>query len=82
MTRFLYSAKAAPYIFTAPFVLSFCIFFLYPLISVVIMSFQSILPGEIRFIGLENYKALNKPTFYTALFNTMKYTFWTLLILI
>ncbi|PWQ83626.1 arabinose transporter permease, partial [Enterococcus faecium] len=30
--RLLYSAKAAPYIFTAPFVLSFCIFFLYPLI--------------------------------------------------
>ncbi|MBU8684631.1 sugar ABC transporter permease [Bacillus haynesii] len=80
--RLLYSAKAAPYIFTAPFVLSFCIFFLYPLISVVIMSFQSILPGEVRFIGTENYKALNNPTFYTALFNTVKYTFWTLLILI
>ncbi|GIN52671.1 L-arabinose transport system permease protein AraP [Bacillus paralicheniformis] len=46
------------------------------------MSFQSILPGEVRFIGTENYQALNNPTFYTALFNTVKYTFWTLLILI
>ncbi|MDA1477554.1 carbohydrate ABC transporter permease [Bacillus changyiensis] len=82
LSSFLYSAKAAPYIFIAPFVISFCIFFLYPLISVLIMSFQSILPGDIHFVGLDNYKALNNPTFFTALFNTITYTFWTLLILI
>lgn len=44
----LYSKKAAPYLFTAPFVISFLIFFLYPIISVFIMSFQRILPGRFR----------------------------------
>ncbi|MGQ9008972.1 carbohydrate ABC transporter permease [Bacillus stercoris] len=77
-----YSKKAAPYLFTAPFVLSFLVFFLYPIISVFIMSFQRILPGEVSFVGLSNYKALNNPTFYTALWNTLEYTFWTLIVLI
>nr|MCX3330201.1 sugar ABC transporter permease [Bacillus pacificus] len=78
----LYSKKAAPYLFTAPFVISFLIFFLYPIISVFIMSFQRILPGEVSFVGLSNYTALLNPTFYTALFNTLEYTVWTLIVLI
>ncbi|MCY8488023.1 carbohydrate ABC transporter permease [Bacillus atrophaeus] len=78
----LYSKKAAPYLFTAPFVISFLIFFLYPIISVFIMSFQRILPGEVSFVGFANYTALLNPTFYTALFNTLEYTVWTLIVLI
>lgn len=62
----LYSKKAAPYLFTAPFIISFLVFFLYPIISVFIMSFQRILPGEITFVGFSNYTALLNPTFYTA----------------
>ncbi|MEW4059921.1 sugar ABC transporter permease [Bacillus siamensis] len=78
----LYSKKAAPYLFTAPFIISFLVFFLYPIISVCIMSFQRILPGEAAFVGFSNYSSLLNPTFYTALFNTLEYTFWTLIVLI
>ena len=38
-------------------------FLLYPIISVFIMSFQRILPGEITFVGFSNYTALLNPTF-------------------
>lgn len=49
--------KIAPYVFVLPFILSFSIFFLYPIISTVIMSFQEILgPKDITFIGFKNYK--------------------------
>jgi arabinosaccharide transport system permease protein len=80
--KLLYSQKVAPYIFVLPFVLSFALFFLYPTISTIIMSFQEILPGEITFVGLKNYQRLLNPIFYKALLNSVRYTFWTLVILI
>lgn len=76
------SAKYTPYIMITPFVISFLLFFLYPIIKTVIMSFQSIYPGETTFIGWENYRKLFNPRFYTAVFNTAVYTLWTLIILI
>ncbi|KPC99739.1 L-arabinose transport system permease protein AraP [Geobacillus sp. BCO2] len=78
----VFSQKVAPYIFVSPFILSFLIFFLYPSISTIIMSFQEVLPGETKFIGIENYKKLLNPHFYAALRNTIIYTIWTLVILI
>ena len=39
--RILYSKKMAPYIFVAPFIASFLIFFLYPSIETIRMSFMS-----------------------------------------
>ncbi|MED3668874.1 sugar ABC transporter permease [Geobacillus kaustophilus] len=78
----IFSQKAAPYIFVSPFILSFLLFFLYPSISTIIMSFQEVLPGETKFIGVENYKKLLNPHFYAALRNTTIYTIWTLIILI
>jgi arabinosaccharide transport system permease protein len=80
--RIIFSQKVAPYIFVSPFILSFLIFFLYPSISTIIMSFQEVLPGETKFIGVENYKKLLNPHFYAALRNTTIYTIWTLIILI
>lgn len=80
--RFLYNQKLAPYVFTLPFVLTFLVFFLYPMISSVIMTFQNILPGKTEFIGLENYRRLNDPIFFRALGLNLRYTLWTLLILI
>ncbi|MCI4140234.1 arabinose transporter permease, partial [Bacillus vallismortis] len=65
-----YSKKSAHYLFSAPFILSFLVFFLYPIISVFIMSFQRILQGEVTFVGLSIYTSLYNPTFYTALWNT------------
>jgi arabinosaccharide transport system permease protein len=77
-----HSQKVAPYLFVAPFVISFLLFFAYPVYSTIIMSFQTVLPGETKFIGLENYRKLFNPTYYQAISNSAKYTFWTLVVLI
>ncbi|ADH97876.1 carbohydrate ABC transporter permease [Salisediminibacterium selenitireducens] len=79
--KFLYSKKAAPYIFVSPFIISFLLLFLYPMISAVNMSFQRVLPGQIDYIGLHNYSRVFNPTFYTALQNTTIYVVWTVILL-
>jgi len=81
--KFIYSQKAAPYIFIIPFILVFLIFFVYPLINTTIMSFQSVLPGETEFIGLDNYmKMFRDKIFYKAVANSVLYMVLTLLLLI
>ena len=81
--KFLFSQKAAPYVFVLPFLLSFCIFWIYPLFSTVKMSFQSILPGQIEWIGLENYAKLLKDTaFHTAIRNSFTCMLLSLVLLI
>lgn len=80
--RFLQSRAVAPYVFVAPFVISFLVFSLYPMISAIVMSFQSIIPGEVKWIGLTNYKNLWNENFFAAFWNSTRYTFWTLVILI
>ena len=77
-----YSQKVAPYVFIAPFIIIFSVFFLYPIISTIIMSFQKVVPGQTQFVGLKNYKSMMNKTFYTALKNSATYTFFTCLILI
>lgn len=75
--------KNAPWIFVSPFLISFAVFTVYPLISTVIMSFQDIAGfDDTTFIGLKNYKNLLNTQFYTALANSTVYTIWTLIILI
>ena len=83
LKKFLFSQKAAPYVFVLPFILSFCIFWVYPLFSTVKMSFQSILPGQIEWIGLENYtKLLRDTAFHTAIKNSFTYMILSLVLLI
>ncbi|WP_123043763.1 carbohydrate ABC transporter permease [Cohnella candidum] len=82
MTKFLYSSRIAPYVFVLPFILSFLIFFAYPVYATIVMSFQEVLPGQTHFIGLANYKDLWNDRFYAALWNSTRYTFWTLVVLI
>ncbi len=77
-----YSQSVAPYVFTLPFMLVFVIFFIYPLISTVIMSFQSVLPGQVQFVGLENFNKLQNAEFFQAVKNSLVYTVLTLLVLI
>jgi arabinosaccharide transport system permease protein len=79
--KFLNSKKVVPYIFVSPFIISFLVFSLYPSIKAIIMSFQSVLPGQITFIGLSNYSRVFNPTFYKALSNTTIYVIFTVLIL-
>lgn len=76
------SQKIAPYVFVLPFLLSFAVFFAYPLINAGVMSFQEVLPGEVSFVGLENYRGLWNEDFVAALYNSSRYTIWTLLLLI
>ena len=75
--------KIAPYVFVLPFILTFLVFFLYPIISTINMSFQEILgPEDVMYIGLKNYKNMINEHFFNALWVTTRYTFWTLLVLV
>jgi arabinosaccharide transport system permease protein len=74
--------RRSPYIFILPFIISFGLFYLYPVLYTIVMSFQEIIPGEVSFIGLENYKKLNNTQFFTALKNSSIYTVLTIAILI
>ena len=74
--------RIAPYVFILPFVLSFLLFYLYPIVSTIIMSFQQVYPGQVSFIGLENYKRLDNPEFKVALWNSFRYTVYTIALLI
>lgn len=80
---YLNSQKYYPYLFVAPFIISFLLCYLYPFISTIIMSFQRIAGFEdVSFIGWENYQRLNNEHFANALMTTSNYTFWTILVLI
>ena len=81
--RQIVTMKNAPYLFVAPFVLSFLIFFLYPLVSTAIMSTQEILgPDDVTFVGLQNYKNLANAQFATAIRNSTIYTILTIAVLV
>lgn len=80
--RFRNSQQIAPYLFVAPFIISFILFFSYPLFQAFLMSFQKVLPEQVTFVGLDNFKRLNNPSFYKALYNNFRYTVYTILILI
>lgn len=81
--KIFYSQKIAPYVFVLPFLLSFLIFWIYPLFSTVKMSFQSVLPGQVEWVGAANYTKLLKDTvFHTAILNSGKYTLLTIALLI
>lgn len=77
------STKVVPYLFVAPFVISFFLFYLYPFISTIEMSFQKISGfNDVSFIGWENYTRLWNEHFLNALRTTASYTFWTILVLV
>lgn len=82
-SSFIYSQEIAPYVFALPFILSFLIFFTYPVMSTIVMSFQKVLPGQTEFIGIKNYQLLfTNPQFYIALRNSFIYMILTLVVLI
>lgn len=80
---FIYNKKVAPYVFILPFILTFLVFFISPMVNAVIMSFQDVLPGSRQFIGLRNYtKLLGDKIFVIAVWNSVKYMFWTIVFLV
>lgn len=81
--RISYSPNAVPYFFVLPFLISFALFFVYPLFSTVQMSFQEINGfNDVKFIGLQNYANLLNDRFFSAVRVTMTYTFWTIFVLV
>jgi arabinosaccharide transport system permease protein len=79
----LYSQKLAPYVFVAPFIITFAVFFVYPMITTVMMSFQEITGSGTTWVGFKNYQDMfaNK-NFYTAVSNSVTYMVLTCAILI
>lgn len=77
-----YSQKLAPYVFVSPFVIVFLLFFVYPVISTGIMSFQKVVPGQTIFVGLDNFKNLFNSDFSKAVTNSLIYTVITLAVLL
>ena len=73
-----YNSKAAPYIFIAPFIIVFLLFYLYPIISSFVMSFQDVVPGQTKFVGWKNYRFLTNREFKKAVRNSLIYTVITL----
>ena len=81
--KFFNSQKVAPYVFVLPFVLSLIIFWAYPLVSGIIMSFQDISFGGREFVGTAHYAKLFKDKFFiTAVTNSVEYMFLTLVLMI
>jgi len=81
--NFIYSQKVAPYVFVVPFILSFAFFWVYPLITAFTMSFQDIGAITTDWVGFDNYtKLLKDNVFHIAVLNSIKYMFFTLVLLI
>ena len=81
--KVFYSQKVAPYVFVLPFLLSLIIFWAYPLVSGIVMSFQKISFGGSTFIGMDNYTKLAQDKFFrVAVLNSVEYMLLTLVLLI
>ena len=81
--KLFYSQKVAPYVFVLPFIISLILFWAYPLISGIIMSFQDISFGKRTFVGLAHYtKLLGDKFFAIAVGNSVEYMLLTLLLMI
>src|SRR5438552_837484 len=67
--------RLAPYLFVSPFLILFLVFFLYPLIRSLILSFcNTVGPQEVHFTGWANYAYLVRdPYFWIAAANTTIY---------
>ncbi len=69
---FIYSKKVAPYVFILPFLITFAVFYVYCIISMVGMSFQNV-PAH-AWVGLKNYKIVKNAVFIKSLRNSIFYT--------
>ena len=77
----LYSQKIAPYIFVFPFVITVLLFWIAPIANGAYLSLFNTLKET--FVGANNYiKILSDPIFKKALFNSVRYTIGTLVLLI
>lgn len=81
--KILYSQKIAPYVFVLPFVVSLLVFWLYPLLSGITMSFQKVNFGSKTWVGMANFTKLAGDKFFKiAVFNSVEYMALTLLLMV
>lgn len=81
--KLLYSQKVAPYVFCLLFVLSLIIFWAYPLVSGIVMSFQDVSFGGTQWVGFKHYLKLAEDKFFRiAVTNSLEYMALTLLLMI
>jgi arabinosaccharide transport system permease protein len=81
--KLFYSQKVAPFVFVLPFILSLVIFWAYPLVSGIVMSFQDISFGSRTFVGVSHYVKLAHDKFFrTAVLNSVEYMALTLVLMI
>lgn len=67
----LRESSIAPYLFISPFFVLFALFFLYPLIYSLVLSFSRFRNGQMEFVGLDNYTFLfSDLLFWKSLSNT------------
>ncbi len=71
--------KIAPYLFVSPFLFTFLIFGLYPILKSVSLSLYATNgPKDHVYVGLSNYSfILHDPDFHTAIWNTVQFAFWS-----
>lgn len=71
--------KAVPYLFLLPFLISFAVFFLYPVgysFMLSLMKYKGY--GTMRFVGLQNYEKLFQyKTMWNCMKNTLQYFFFS-----
>ncbi len=80
--KFIYSQKAAPYVFIAPFIITFLVFFAYSIVSMIIMSFQKVAGPNTAFVGFDNYKIVKNAVFIKSLKNSIFYTIVSCMLMI
>lgn len=70
------SRRWAPWLFLAPFILLFVVFWVWPLVRSLVLSLhQTAGPQHQTFVGLGNYDfLLHDPVFWQAVWNTTRYT--------
>jgi len=71
--------RYAPYLFVAPFVITFAVFGLYPLIKSLVLAFYITAgPTSSRFVGWGNFRVLlADPDFHKAVWNTAVFAFFS-----
>lgn len=76
------SAKWRPYLFVAPAIIVFLVFFIQPIFYMIYLSFHdwNFISPDKTFVGLGNFKdLLSDPMFLEVIRNTLMYTFFTVL---
>jgi ABC-type sugar transport system permease subunit len=76
------SDKTTPYLFVSPFLILFAVFGVWPIVRSLILAFYATNgPKSQVFVGLNNFQFLfADPDFHTAVWNTLVFAFWSVVL--